>query len=643
MKLSVVIVNYNVKHFLEQCLMSVERAIRGLEAEVWVVDNRSVDGSVTMVLKKFPWVKLIANQDNPGFSKANNQAIRESRGEYVLLLNPDTVVEEDTFRKVCDFMDRHPDAGGLGVKMVDGKGNFLPESKRGMPTPETAFYKIFGISRLFPGHKRFNRYYLGHLDKNQTHEIEILSGAFMLMRKKALDQVGLLDEDFFMYGEDIDLSWRLILGGWKNYYFPETTIIHYKGESTKKGSLNYVFVFYNAMIIFARKHFSSERANLYSSIIKLAVYMRAGVAVLNRFVKRIALPLLDFAAVFIALQVLKTIYSDMTGILYRDELVNGGFAVFSAIWLAVVWLSGGYDSPGRLRGLFRGFGLATASVLILYSLLPEDLRFSRALLLMGSAAAAVLMLSFRWIGDFIGRGKGFFHSDRKQRFCVVSGEKEFQRISELIRQTVNECEEIIFIPYEPGRPLEELDEFVRVHRPDQVVYSAADVPSGVIISSMTQVRDKKTDFKIAPPETLYMIGSNSINTPGDLLMLDINSIDRVDNRRAKRLIDILLVLALLPALPVLFFLKENGTAMLVNWFGVLFGRKTWVGYKEHSSVSELPKLAAGVLQLGGHLADAIRDAKTIERLNLIYAKDYRWQNDPLIVLKSLGRLGGRKV
>ena len=241
MKLSVIIVNYNVQHFLEQCLKSVFKSIQNIEVEVWVVDNNSVDGSVAMIKEKFPNVKLVALKDNLGFSKGNNLAIKQSKGKYTLLLNPDTLVEEDTFKKILKFMDSNPIAGGLGVKMVDGKGNFLPESKRSLPTPSVAFYKIFGLSSLFPKSKRFGKYHCGHLDKNNNHEIEILSGAFMLMRKEALDKVGLLDEDFFMYGEDIDLSYRLIKGGYKNYYFSDTRIIHYKGESTKKGSVNYDF------------------------------------------------------------------------------------------------------------------------------------------------------------------------------------------------------------------------------------------------------------------------------------------------------------------------------------------------------------------------------------------------------------------
>ena len=218
MKLSVIIVNYNVEYFLEQCLYSVRKAMQHIDGEVFVVDNNSTDGSNRMVKKKFPEVKLVENKDNLGFSKANNQGINLSKGEYVLLLNPDTVVEDDTFSSIVQFMDDNPDAGALGVKMVDGAGNFLPESKRGLPTPGTAFYKISGISKVFPKSRRFNKYHLGYLDEDEIHEVEILAGAFMLLRKKVLDEIGLLDETFFMYGEDIDLSYRVIKAGYKKIY-----------------------------------------------------------------------------------------------------------------------------------------------------------------------------------------------------------------------------------------------------------------------------------------------------------------------------------------------------------------------------------------------------------------------------------------
>ena len=248
MQLSIIIVNYNVRNFLEQCLTSVFKAINGIDAEVFVVDNNSSDDSLEMVSQQFPEVIIIANKDNVGFSKANNQAMAIAKGRYILLLNPDTVVEEDTFSKCIAFSDKHPDLGGLGVKMVDGSGIFLPESKRGLPTPSVSFYKIFGLSAIFPKSKTFAKYHLAYLDKDEINEIEVLSGAFMWMRKSVLDKIGYLDEAFFMYGEDIDLSYRITQAGYKNYYFPEAQIIHYKGESTKKGSINYVFVFYLSLI-----------------------------------------------------------------------------------------------------------------------------------------------------------------------------------------------------------------------------------------------------------------------------------------------------------------------------------------------------------------------------------------------------------
>ncbi|NDF61339.1 MAG: glycosyltransferase family 2 protein, partial [Crocinitomicaceae bacterium] len=203
MKLSIVIVNYNVAYFLEQCLNSVFKALQNIEGEVFVIDNNSIDNSVEIIKQKFPNVILIQNKENVGFSKANNQAIHLAKGKYILLLNPDTVVEESTFTKTIDFLEQHPSAGGLGVRMLDGSGKFLPESKRGLPTPGVAFSKITGLSKLFPNSKTFNRYHLGYLSEFQTHKIDVLSGAFMMIRHKVIQKIGALDESFFMYGEDI--------------------------------------------------------------------------------------------------------------------------------------------------------------------------------------------------------------------------------------------------------------------------------------------------------------------------------------------------------------------------------------------------------------------------------------------------------
>lgn len=252
-KLSVIIVNYNVKYFLEQCLYSVRAASQGLDVEIFVVDNHSTDGSVDYLRPLFPEVLFIENEENPGFAKANNQAICQCKGEYVLLLNPDTVIGEESLRTLCYFMDEHPKAGAVGVMMLNGCGVFLPESKRSFPTPWIAFCKLSGLSKLYPNSKRFAQYSLPYLNKNKQHKVEVLAGAFMLVRHEALDKVGLLDEAFFMYGEDIDLSYRIIKGGYKNYYIPER-ILHYKGESTKHGNYKYIKAFYEAMLIFYKKY-----------------------------------------------------------------------------------------------------------------------------------------------------------------------------------------------------------------------------------------------------------------------------------------------------------------------------------------------------------------------------------------------------
>jgi GT2 family glycosyltransferase len=650
MKLSVIIVNYNVQHFLEQCLHSVRKAATGIDAEIFVVDNNSVDGSVAMVAEKFPEVKLIANKKNTGFSYANNQAIRVSSGEYVLLLNPDTVVEEDTFSKVVTFMDAHPDAGGLGVKMLDGKGNFLPESKRGLPTPSVAFFKIFGLSKLFPKSKTFGRYHLGFLDKDQTHQIEILSGAFMLMRKKALDKVGLLDETFFMYGEDIDLSYRIILGGYKNYYFPETRIIHYKGESTKKSSVNYVFVFYNAMVIFAKKHFSQNNAKLFSFLINIAIYLRAAAAIAIRFLKALALPLFDFLLALSGLLFIKDYYERhikfIEGGAYSDLLINIAFPAYILIWMLTVYLSGGYDRPIRLFRIIRGVFVGTGIILIIYSLLPEAYRFSRALILFGMGWTMVSYLLSRLSLHAAG-AKGFnLDSDQSKRIAVIGTETEFDRVSDLLRQTNINSGWSGFVSADgngsqhPGYVgnVSQIGEVIEIYKINEVIFCSRDISSQEIIDHMHTLVSADVDFKIAPPESLSIIGSNSIDTAGDLYMIDVNSISKPKNRRNKRTFDVLTSFILLVLSPVLAFFQEKPAGLIPNIFLVLTGRRTWVGYGD-GRTEHLPKIRASVLSP----ADAIRNislsADTRNRLNLAYSKDYKISNDVNIVWKSLRKLG----
>lgn len=652
MKLSVVIVNYNVKYFLEQCLHSVEAAIKNIDAEVFVVDNNSVDGSVEMVAEKFSWVKLIANKENTGFSKANNQAIKEAGGEYILLLNPDTVVELDTFARSVDFMDAHPDAGGLGIKMVDGSGKFLPESKRGLPTPGVAFYKIFGLSALFPKSKVFGQYHLGYLNNEETHVVDVLSGAYMMLRRETLGKTGLLDETFFMYGEDIDLSYRITKAGYKNYYFPGARIIHYKGESTKKSSINYVFVFYNAMIIFAKKHFSQKNASLVSFLIHIAIYLRAGISVIYRLLRSVLLPLAD-AAVLYAGSLLIVDYweSNVTytiGGHYPTLFLFGLLPAYVFIWLFSVLVAGGYDKPMNLRKVFTGIFAGTVVILVFYALLPSDFRFSRAIIMLSGMWGLLSMTGIRLLLHFAGFKNYRLGYNENRRFAIVGNTEESVRVADLLRKSLMNTGFIGLVSISENTEknngtigvINNIRDIISIYKIDEVLFCAKDIPANQIIDTMTQLSDLEVEYKIAPPESLSIIGSNSISTTGDLYVIDINSINRRSNLRNKRLFDFGSSLLLLPFSPVLMWIMKNPAGFIINIFRVLTGLRTWVGYGRlpgHSA--SLPHIRNGVLNPKDALKIVNIDQETTMRLNMLYARDYRLSSDINIFLKAFLHLG----
>lgn len=622
-QLSVIIVNYNVEHFLNQCLDSVKRASDRVSVEVIIVDNNSVDGSLKMLATNFPEFKVIANKDNAGFSKANNQAIRIAQGEYVLLLNPDTVVSEDTFEKVVDFMDAHPDAGGLGVHMIDGRGHFLPESKRGLPTPSVAFYKIFGLSKLFPKSKRFGQYHLGHISENETAKIDVLSGAFMLMRKTALDKVGLLDEDYFMYGEDIDLSYRIQQGGYNNYYFHDTTIIHYKGESTKKSSVNYVFIFYKAMVIFAEKHFSGKNAWLLSFLINLAIYLRAFMAVCARIIQRIFLPFIDFIYIATGAYFL-TNYWKMANILFPEDLIRYSIPIYSLVWISSALINGAYDAPVKLFRFVKSTLIGTAVILIAYAILPKEYQFSRLFIFAGAGwALAYHLLSRVFMHLFIG-GKYRLYSKRKRSFSVIANNAEFERIKTLLTQTQTGLGSITqYFPEKEGATLA-----------GELIFSAKDVPYKTIIEQMKSFKSEHQDFKIAPANSLILIGSNSIDTAGDVYILNINALNSSENRRKKRLFDLCLAVGILLSLPISLFLFKNKSRFASNIFSVFLGKASFIGYTDTEMKTDvrLPKTKIGILSP----SEAIDDSTPIirEKLNLLYARDYSMRKDFSILLKA---------
>ena len=644
LKLSVIIVNYNVKYFLEQALLSVRKATHNFTVEVFVVDNNSVDDSVLMVQEKFPEIQLIVNEENVGFSKANNQAIRKAKGEYILLLNPDTVVEEDTFQKCIEFMDHHANAGALGVKMIDGSGQFLPESKRGFPSPFVAFSKMSGLAKLFPRSKTFNHYYLGHLDNDQTNEVEVLAGAFMLIRHSVLDEIGLLDETFFMYGEDIDLSYRIRKAGYKNYYLANTRIIHYKGESTKKGSLNYIRVFYKAMIIFARKHFQGNKATLYVSLLNLAIYCHATLTLISNWIKKLYLPFLDMVLILGGLSVLKDFWAvyHFKDPAYYDDTIYLNIGLYTLIWVIAIYLSGGYEEKGNLRRLFSSILFGSLCIAAVYGFLEMPYRSSRALIILGTMWSLFITTAIRFIDHFI-RHKNFHLGKSETSSLIIVGSKsESSRVKTLLQEAQIQKNIVgIVAPRKEDYSkfylgtADQLSEIIKIYRIDEIIFCSKDISAQAIMSWMS-VLGPTVNYKIIPEESLSIIGSNSKNTAGQLYTIEIAfRIDQPLQRRQKRILDISFSLFMMAIAPILIPFSRNNFKLFTNAFKVLRGQNTCVGYHTDQPSIKLPVLKPGIFSPKDGLRIKNISADTLQRLDFAYAKNYSILMDINVLLKTL--------
>jgi len=635
-QLSVIIVNYNVKHFLEQVLLSVEVASKGLMVETWVVDNNSVDGSIEMVKEKFPWVKLIENHDNVGFSKANNQALRLSNAKYSLLLNPDTVLQEDTFQKCIEYLDLHPEVGGLGVRMIDGKGQFLPESKRGLPTPSVAFFKMTGLASLFPKSRYFGRYHMKYLSEFETHEVEILAGAFMMMRGETLAKVGLLDEQFFMYGEDIDLSYRILLGGYKNVYFADTTIIHYKGESTKKKSVNYVKVFYNAMVLFAKKHYSQRMAGWFAFWIQIAIYVRAFFALIVQSVSKVLFPAIDFITIYLGyfgIAKYWELYHKFVRGFYPSDYYLVHIPIYAAVAMLSVYISGGYDRPYKSLRLFSGALIGSVLMFAVYGFYPKDWQFSRAILGLGSAWAIGGMLLTRVIANLLG-WKGSQGKNSEKRILVVGGGQEIERITDLLNKSGVPHHMLGAVTPTNEKKLgflgsfNQLDELVEIYRANSIIFSGKDVSASRIMESMSGFANEQVQLKIAPESSEFIIGSDSKNEPGELFTLDVKyQLSESHVQRRKRIFDIFfslwMILRALTFWGYTIFTNKKWRYLYSCIPSVLIGKKTWVSYSGQTSAEKLPNIKPGVVSSAGVWTNSEFEAD----VNHLYAKDYEVWRD----------------
>ena len=573
---SVVVVTYNVREFLEQALGSVERASAGLNVETWVVDNDSADGTAAMVRERFPDVHLIANEDNVGFAVANNQALRQARGRYVLVLNPDTLLQEDTLREMVAFMDAHPDTGAAGCRILNPDGTFAPESRRAFPTPSVAFFRLVGLGRLFPRSPVFGRYNLTYLPQDEPCEVDALSGSCMMVRREAMwgespdretrptgepaeeraGAAGVFDESFFMYGEDLDWSYRIQQAGWSIRYTPATRIVHYKGESTKKGDLRYVLLFYGAMLRFVEKHLAGRGQSLWgqmgSALLRLGLHLgilaRAGLAAGARAVGAISRPGLDLALAWGAMSLAALAWSLPRGFAFGAGTYALALPAFAATLVAGIGLAGGYGARGgRVRTVLGGaalgfLGVATASYLV------PTLAFSRGAVLTGFAVAALALVA--------GRLRARRRTRERRRALVVGSGADAARLRDLaagrlaldVVGYVGDASEADVPHLGPTRHLRDL---VRLRGVGEVVFAADRLTNSAILDGMRALRDLPVQLKILAAHRDRIIGKASVEDLSGPLVAAERAIAPLRSGGSRRALEVPIALVLLALRPLL--------------------------------------------------------------------------------------------
>jgi O-antigen biosynthesis protein len=648
MILSVVIVNYNVKEFLEQCLNSTLKASEGIETEIFVVDNNSVDGSQSMLQAKFanlPQLHFIFNTVNFGFGKANNQALRLCRGKYILVLNPDTLLSEDTLQKMIAFMKTDETIGAAGCKLLNADGTFQLSCRRTFPSPEVSFYKIIGLSRLFPMSKRFARYNLTYLSTEETYEIDALMGAFIFLRREILESVGLFDETFFMYGEDLDWCYRMKQVGWKIFYYPGTQIIHYKGESAKKMSFNYVVQFYEAMLIFVRKYYHSSK--WFEAILVFGIYARAILAVLRRIVETLKVPVFD---------ALLIVGSLLIGFRYKFSIYPSLFLeialpVYVVIWMFSLMMFGLYKEKENFSikpifpALLIGFGVAS-----MLNFFFKDYAFSRV-----GISASYLLMNGLLVGWRILVRSFFLKSfsgvmPEPRRVAIVGTEDTSIDIAIKLKSEVAKNYQIVgFIKTSSSAnntaklpigsllgSLENLNEIISINRVSEVIFVSDALSNSDVLSAMTKCNGRgDVEFKIVPQGLDLMIGKGTIDeltSTVPLAEVDYN-LSRPARQQSKRLADIIVALPILIFSP---FLWLFGHRHIFRSLGlVIVGRRTWVGAA--SSETEQTKSGIFIGKRGVWSLADLRKAQSsmAEQVDIYYAKNSSLGLDLEILMKSL--------
>ncbi len=650
--LSIIIVNYNVKEFLENALISIKKAIEGINAEIFVVDNASEDGSVEMVRQKFPDVHLIANTENLGFAKANNQALKLARGKYILLINPDTIVQEDTFKVLISFLESHPDCGMVGCKVLNPDGTLQLACRRSFPTPWVAFTKMVGLSSLFPKSKIFARYNLTYLDPNEVAEVDAVSGSFMMIRREVYEKIGGLDEDFFMYGEDIDWCYRIKKAGWKIYYVPFTQIIHFKGESTKRSNIDEIRVFYEAMKIFVRKHY--KEFALLGVILRIGIFLRGLVALFGKFLKNYWDMLVDLVIVlfsFLAGEFIRfgQIFA-LPKYAYPEVLIVPPLITIFSLYAFGIYTNRKFSIGYAVIGVWF-------SALILSSLtfFLKEYAFSRMIVLVMTLFNTILIPLWRLILRILGKIPFVNISIVAKRVLIVG---TGANVSSLIRKLKNRTSENIkivgVVDYDlrkVGQKIDgveiigsvsSIDRIIREKKINDVIFLSDEMPYSQILSVISRVSDRSVNFKLALVGSDLILSKASIDSLDDIPVLDIDyNVNKFLNRFAKRVFDIFFSIPLLIFVYPLIYLKKFSHRKIGS-----FGEKILL----------LPKVLSGELSLVGRPLDSpdeknylgkkgltgivqISDYENlseeeIERLNIFYARNQSLALDIEILIRT---------
>ena len=692
-RISVVIVNYNVKEYLAQALHSLQRALKDIPHEIFVVDNASVDGSVAYIRQHFPDVHLIESRENLGFAKANNLALQHVQGEYVVLINPDTVVQEDTFQKLLDFFEKTPDASAATCKIINPDGTFSVDCRHAIPTPMIAFWKVTGLSRLFPRSRIFGQYNLTYLDPNETYPVPAISGSFMMIKKAVLDRVGHFDERFFMYCEDIDLCHRINLEGFKIYYVPTTQIIHYKGESTKKNNLDYVITFNKALYQFFQKYYAQKSLFLFRWIIVLGIIFRGIFIYIKNFLE-IYFPLvLDVALLNGVVLVSFVVRMELKHGFHWENfwsqywVING---ISTLIFLAVAFYLQVYPHKRlSIQEILKANGI-TFLLLAALTFFFKQFAFSRMVVLFAAVLSPVVMLGWRALlrrfyrGDTAAWGRDLFVKptvlvgDGPETLALFKKIRSLRDVSYELRGvvTLNDSGEVFEQENIPvlGQ-LERLGEVIRIHRIRQVIFNAPSLSYEQILGAMSSIRRSDVEYKLVASQLDFLVGKSSIEKLEDFPLVELDyAVGRPFNRFVKRFMDIAITLPVLiglapfAAIQALRYRQQrrrvtwcslNGRSIPLTVTGtpprrfidrysllmaVLRGKLSLVGAPLYETCDDVPPTQyyytpgiTGLVQLNYQPGMAAED---VERYHLFYLKNQNVLLDIEILLKALvkGRL-----